>query len=202
MAETDWGKVHFLVAEDGRPLSGDRLSAEKARIEDEGRNPEDFRKQEQSKADEEQHARQMLTLLPKAFLFDQPHMEGDVIKFNYRPNPDYQPQSMEEKVMHAMSGTVQVDAKMLRLREVDGHIAQDLSLSFGLASIKAGSNFMTVRQHVDGPDWKTDTVHTDIKGKALFLKTIVRQGDSKHYDYKRVPNNITVAAAVALLERE
>ena len=39
MAETPWGKVKFLIAEDGKPLTGDRLSAEKARLAQEAADP-------------------------------------------------------------------------------------------------------------------------------------------------------------------
>ena len=77
----------------------------------------------------------------------------------------------------------------------------DVSLGFGLlATIKAGSNFSTVREPEVLPDWKTLSVHTDINGKALFLKTIARSGDSKRADYKKIPDNISIQNAVALAE--
>ena len=199
VAETDWGKVHYLLAEDGKPLTGDRLAAEKARVADEAARPEAFKAAEQSKADTEAHARQMLSLLPKAFLFGEPRVEGDVVKIDYRPNPDYQPDTMEEKVLHMMSGTVVIDEKQVRMREVDGHTSQDLSLSMGLVSIKSGSNFLTERVHAEGPDWKVGTVHTDIRGKALFLK-IARSSEMRHTEFRKIPDGMTVAAAVALLE--
>jgi len=202
VAETTWGKVRFLIAEDGKPLTGDRLAAERARIEDEGRHPDVFKQQEAAKGEDEQHARQMMQLLPKAFLFDPPQQEGEYVRVRYRPNPDYQPSGMEERVLHGMAGSVLVDTKMLRTRELDGTMPQDVSIGFGfLATIHAGSNFSTTRQHVEGPDWKTETVHTDINGKALFMKSIARQQEAHHTDFKRVPDDITVADAVKLVEQ-
>ena len=61
----------------------------------------------------------VLVLLPKAFLFDSPQPEGDCLRVHYRPNPDYQPTSLEERVLHSMSGMVIIDAKTLRLREIE-----------------------------------------------------------------------------------
>lgn len=201
VAETNWGKVKYLVAEDGSALSGDRLVAEKIRIEDQAARPEEFRRQESARVDDEQHAKQMLSLLPRAFLFDGPVPEGDNLRIRFRPNPDYSPNGMEERVLHAMSGSVLLEKISTRLREIQGNIPQDLNIGFGmLATIRAGSNFSTLREHVDGYDWKTETVHTAINGKALFLKTIARQQESRHSDFKKIPEGMTVADAVKLLE--
>ena len=201
VAETDWGTVRYLLAEDGKPLPGDRQQTEKNRLADEAAHPEAFRQAEQTKSDSEQHARQMLTLLPKAFLFTEPTREGDAVRIDYRPNPDYQPANIEEKVLHGMSGTVLIDPTLMRLRQVDGHTSQDLSLSFGFASVKAGSNFTTTRAHEQGVDWKMVAVHSDIRGKALFMK-LARQQDSKHGEFVHIQDGMTVAAAVALVESQ
>ena len=52
-----------------------------------------------------------------------------------------------------------------------------------------------------GEDWKTQVLHTDIKGKALFLKTIARQQDAKHWGFRKIADGMTVADAVTLLEQ-
>jgi hypothetical protein len=200
VAETEWGKVRYLIAEDGKPLTGDRLAAERARIEAEGAHPEQFKQQEASKSQEEQHARQMMQLLPRAFLFDVPRVEGEYVRVHFHPNPAYQPSGVEEKVLHGMSGSVLIDPQMERTRELEGRLPQDVSFGFGLATVKAGSNFSTTREHVEGQDWKTETVHTDFIGRAIFLKMITRQEDARHSEFKRIPDNISVADAVKLVE--
>ena len=201
VAETNWGKVRYLVAEDGKPLPPDRVTKEKARVADEAAHPDAFKAAEDSKADSEQHARQMLSLLPKAFILSEPRPEGDMVRIDYVPNPSYQPSSMEEKVLHAMSGSVLIDQKQVRMRQVDGHMSQDVSMSFGLASIKAGSNFLTERVHAQGPDWKLGQVKVDIRGKALLFK-IARSQESTHTQFRRIPDGMTVAAAVEMLEQQ
>ena len=50
----------------------------------------------------------MLALLRTAFLFDEPQAQGGDIRIGFRPDPTYQPKTIEEKVLHAMSGTVLV----------------------------------------------------------------------------------------------
>jgi len=203
VAETPVGKVKYLVAEDGKPLTGDRLAKERARVEDEGAHPEQFRQQEAAKMQDEQHARQMMILLPKAFLFDPPQVEGPYVKVKFRPNPDYQPASLEERVLHGMAGSVTIDRKFVRTHELEGTMPADVSIGFGIvATIHAGSNFSTTREHLDGLDWKTETLHTDINGKALFLKTVARREDAKHSEFRRIPDGISVADAVKLVEEQ
>lgn len=202
VGETKWGKVHYLLAEDGRPLSPDRVAAEKARVAGEAADPEGFKRQEAGRVDDEQHATQMLELLPKAFLFDPPTREGESLRVAFRPNPDYSPQGLEQRVLHGMSGFVLVDAQTVRLREIDGRLPEDINIGFGfLATIHAGSNFSSVREHVQGQDWKTEALHTDINGRAAFLKTIARKQESKHSEFRKLPDGITVKDAVAMLEQ-
>ncbi len=201
VAETAWGKVRYLVKEDGTPLPAAREAAERTRLAVDAADPEEFKKREAARGEDEQHARAMLQLLPRAFLFDPPKTEGDGIRIFYHPNPKFVPGSLEERVLHGMDGSVLIDAKADRTREIDGRLPQDISIGFGfLATIKAGSNFNTTREHADGEDWKTETVHTDFLGKALFLKSVVRKQDAKRWDYRRIPNGTTVAEAVKLVE--
>ena len=202
VVETTYGKVRYLLAEDGKALTGPRLAAERARIEDEGARPEVFRQQEAARGQEEQHARQMMNLLPRAFLFDPPQVEGECVRVRYHPNPAYQPNGIEERVLHGMSGSVLIDGQMVRTRELEGRLPQDISFGFGLASVKAGSNFSTTREHVEGLDWKTETVHSDINGKAMFLKMITRQEDARHSEFKKIPDGMSVADAVKLAEAQ
>ena len=202
VVETPMGRVRMLVAEDGQPLNQARVEAERHRLANDAAHPEAFAQREAAQANDEQHARQMLALLPKAYLFDAPQVEGEYVRIHYRPNPEYQPKSMEEKVLHGMTGSVVIDRQMMRLREVEGRMDSDVSLGFGpFAVIKAGSYFATQREHVDGPDWKTETVRTEITGRALLLKTLARKQELKRWEYKRVPDALTVAQAVDMVER-
>jgi hypothetical protein len=202
VVETTAGRVRLLVSEDGQPLSPQRQTAERNRLAQDAAHPEEFAKKELEHANDEQHARRMLALLPKAFLFEPPSMEGEYLRIKFRPNPDYQPASIEERVLHGMTGSVLIDRSVMRLRELDGRLNNDVSLGFGpFAIVKAGSYFATQRMHEDGQDWKTETMHTDFNGKAMLLKTLARKQEMRRWGYKKVDEGLSVAQAVALLEQ-
>ena len=120
---------------------------------------------------------------------------------NFRPNPDYQPQSMEERVLRAMTGTVVIDPAM-RLHTLEGRLPEDVSIGFGLlATIQAGSSFHTTRDRVPGNEWKTASVDTDIHGRAIFFKTIGKKEHAEHTEFKELPEGMSVAQAVEAVER-
>ncbi|WP_263382936.1 hypothetical protein [Granulicella arctica] len=201
VAETNAGKVRMLIAEDEKPLSTDRASAERARLADIAAHPDVFQKHEQALRNDEHHAKQMLDLLPQAFLFDPPTMEGNFAHIHFRPDPAYSPKSMEERVLHAMSGSVQIDPA-IRLHAIEGRMPEDVNIGFGLvATIKAGSNFATTRDRVAGDEWKTAILDTDIDGRAIFFKAIGKKEHAEHSAFKLLPIDMTVPQAVALLEQ-
>lgn len=204
VADIEAGKIRLLIAEDGQPLSAERQAAERARLAEIAAHPDAFAKREQALKNDEHHAREILALLPKAFLFDPPQKQGALTRLAFRPNPDYSPQSMEERVLHAMTGTLLIDPTV-RLRHIEGRLPEDVNIGFGLlATIKAGSNFALTRERVPGlsptaDDWKTSILDTDINGRALFFKTVGKKEHAEHTGFKPLPSDITVPQAIAAL---
>jgi hypothetical protein len=202
VVETPVGKMRKLIAEDGQPLSNERAAAERARLQGIAEHPDAFEKGGAALKNDEKHAKEMLDLLPKAFLFENARQEGEFLRIDFRPNPDYVTQSLEERVLHGMTGSLLVDQRVMRLRGIEGRLPEDVNIGFGLvATIKAGSNFGTTRELVYGTEWKTQTLDTDINGRAIFFKMIGKKEHAVHSDFKLLPNELTVAEAVAMLEK-
>ncbi len=199
VVETRLGRIRYLIAEDGKPLSPERAATERARIVEIGAHPDAFQRREQALKNDETRAKQMLQLLPKAFLFDSPAREGPYLKLRFRPDPAYSPQSMEDRVLASMSGTITVEENTARLHVIEGRLSQDVLLGFGLiATIKSGSSFATTRDRVEGSDWKTASLDTDINGRAIFFKAIAKRQHSEHSGFKHLADDLSFEQAVAL----
>ena len=202
VVETGAGKVRMLLDEDGRPLRPERVAAERGRLAQIVGDPAGFARNSQTLKDDEAHALQLLHLLPTAFLLSSVHPQGGDLRIDFSPDPAYSPQSMEERVLHGMTGMVLIDAKALRVRHIEGRLPQDVSIGFGLlATIHSGSNFATTRAPQEAPDWKTAQLDTDINGRAIFFKTIARKEHSEHEGFTRVPNDMNAIQAVAIAEQ-
>ena len=202
VVETSLGKVRLLLAEDGQPLSPERIGQERGRLAAIIADPTGFAKRSQAIKDDELHSRQMLKLASRAFLFGSVGAEGSYLRIDYRPNPDYQPQSMEERVLHGMSGTLLIDPAAMRLHHIEGRLPEDVSIGFGLlATIHAGSSFATTRDRLGEPDWKTTLVDTAINGRVIFFKSIAKNEHAEHSNFVRVPSDLTVVQAIAIAEQ-
>jgi hypothetical protein len=201
VVETPFGRVRLLQAEDGKPISPQRSKEERDRLASDAAHPEAFQKREQAQKDDEVHARQMLDLLPRGFILDNITQQGYDWRIDFRPDPKYSPSGTEEKVLHGMSGWLLVTQSGMRLHHIEGRLPADVGIGFGLlANVKAGSNFETTKA-VEAGQWRTVRVISDIRGKAVLFKTISKNEDVARTEFKRVPNNLTVAQAVDLLER-
>jgi hypothetical protein len=202
VVETSLGKVRLLLAEDGKPLSAERAAAERAKLAEIVAHPDAFERREQSMKNDEEHAEQMLALLRKAFLFDEPRPEGSDLQIEFRPDPAYRTQSLEERVLHAMSGTILVDQRTMQLHSIEGKMPTDVSVGFGLlGTIHAGSSFSTTHAMEPGGDWKNALVNTEIEGKAMLFKEIGKKEHVVHSEFKQLQQDMSVAQAVETLER-
>lgn len=203
VAETNAGKVRMLIAEDGRALTGDRAAGERARLAEIAAHPDAFQRREEARKNDEEHAKEMLDLLPRAFLFENMRPEGEYVRIDFRPRPEYTPQSLEERILHSMHGTLLVEPRLARLRSLEGKMPQDLSIGFGLiATIQSGSSFDTTRELVPGGEWKTHTLNTDITGRAIFFKSISKKEHAEHDEFEQIPIGMTVAQAVELMQHQ
>lgn len=201
MVETDWGTVRYLMAVDGKALSGDQALIERSRLALETADPATYKRQESKESDNE-HSQQMLAVMPQAFLFAVLSETPQEIQIGYRPDPAFTPQTMEERALHGMTGVVVLDTKTLRLHRLDGRAPNDVSLGFGpFATLRAGSNFATDREQMQESVWRTASVKTSVQAKALLLKTIARQQEYRHRDFQRAPANLSLQGAVTLAER-
>jgi hypothetical protein len=124
------------------------------------------------------------------------------LQFEFRPDPAYKAQSVEQRVLHAMSGTILVDQQTMQLHRIEGKMPADLSLGYGLlGTIHAGSSFSTTHALEPGGDWKNALVDTEIEGKAMLFKEISKKEHVVHSEFKQLQEDMSVAQAVELIER-
>jgi hypothetical protein len=200
VVETSFGRVRFLLAVDGKPLSAEQEGSERGRLAEIVADPEAFLAKERAQKDDEAQARKMLDLLPKAFVFDNVRLKDGVWTMDFHPNPEYSAHGIEERVLCAMSGTVVIDAGQERLMHVEGRLPQDVSIGFGLvATVKAGSHFSSERADEDG-HWRTLHVLTNIQGKAVLFKSVGKDTEVTRSEFHYLQPGMTVAQAVALAE--
>jgi len=201
VVETGRGKVRLLLAVDGVPLSPEKAQQERERLAGIVANPEEFERAEADRMNDEAKSRHMLDDLDQGFVLDNVTLENGVWRIDFRPNPEFSPSGIQERVLHGMTGWLTIDAKDLRLVHIEGRLPEDVSIGFGLlATIHAGSHFASDREFIDG-HWRTVHVVTEFRGKAILFKSVGKDSDLTRSDFRYLDPDITLAQAVELVEK-
>ena len=207
VVQTGQGSLDREVGVDGHPLNSHEQQKEKERIEDLVRNPEEQQRLEQSKRKDAEQCKSFFKTIPDAFIFSYAGSyagrEGDLIKLSYKPNPTFQPSSREARVYHAMEGEMWVHGTQQRLARIRGRLIADVKFAGGLLGhLEKGGQFNVEQTEVSANQWELTVMEVDVKGRALFFKTIAVQEKEYRRDFRRVRDDLTLAEAADMLTKQ
>jgi hypothetical protein len=202
LVETPHGNLARLVARNGQPLSPDDQKREDANLQKFISDAGAQQKQRHDLDQDEKQTKDLLALLPDALTCTYAGHEGDNTRLTFVPNPNFHPPSREAHVFHSMEGELVVNTGEHRLVEFSGHLTHPVKFGGGLlGDLQQGGTF-DIRQQQVGPNhWEISLLKVNIKGRALFFKTISVQQDETHSNFKRIPDELTLAQAEDLVKR-
>ena len=201
--ETNNGSLSRLLSVNGHPLDAKQQQKENQRIQRLVSHPDEQRKLQQASNKKAEPGARLFNILPDIFVFGYASRQGDLVTLTFRPNPKFQPSSLEARVFQAMQGEMTVDAKQERLAAINGHLMEDVKFGGGLLGhLDKGGKFEVRQSEVAPGQWEMTVLSVDMKGKALLFKTICVQESENHSDFHRVPDDLTLAEAAGLLNRQ
>ena len=203
VVQTKTGDLKRPIMINGRELTAQEQEQADQRIEQLIRNPAALRKGAKEKNEDQVRSQRLLKMMPDAFLFRCGERRGDVVQLNFRPNPHFKPRTREAQVFHAMEGSISLDSKRNRLAEISGHLTREVKFAGGLLGhLDEGGQFDVKQAEVAPGYWELTVLNLQMKGKALFFKTIGAQQKFYKSDFKLVPDDLTMAQAAALLRKQ
>lgn len=198
--ETQQGNLSELIKDGGRLPSPQEHQDDLSRMEQMLTDPALRARMKRNEQHDGEQARDMMNMLPNAFIWQVTGHDHGTITLTFRPKPDYSPGSMNGRVLAAMSGTMVVDEEHMRLRDLSGHLVHDVLFGWGIfGRINAGGTFRIVRDDVGFGSWQITEMHVHISGHALFFKTIGDQEDEVTSDYHRTPEGVDLNKAAQML---
>lgn len=198
--ETAQGNLSMIVEDHGRPPGSQEHQADLARIQRMLGDSSFRAQQKKNEQHDGQQARDMLQMLPDAFVWNIVNRDDGDVTLSFHPNPNFSPGSMNAKVLAAMSGTMVADEKVMRLKALRGHLDQPVEFAWGLLGhLDAGGIFRIGRADVGDGSWQITQMHVHISGHALFFKTIGDQEDEITSDYHPVPADVDLQKAAEML---
>jgi len=200
VVETPDGSMQRLISEDGKTLTDTQKKTEDKRIAYLANHPNDFRRKNQSRRDDEARMPELLQDIPRMFLFTTVSSEGEQTRIAFQPNPAFHEQSYQDRVVHAMGGLLIIHTADMRLCELDAHLEHKVGFGFGLLGMLSDKTYMSlVRDKVSTGQWTTTKLSVHLDGRILLLKSISRDLDSSRYDFKPVAHDLSVAEAANIL---
>jgi hypothetical protein len=197
VAQTGNGDVRRVIEENGQPLSE---GEQRSRMDDFVRDTATQAKQRKSDEHDDEQARQMLNLLPQAFVWKIQTRQNGKTVLHFTPDPHFHPPSYQARVFAAMEGEMTVDNAQHRIARLSGRMIHDVKFGYGLfGELKAGGTFDVERRETGDGVWQITETHVHIEGRALLFKSISEEEDDVKTSLKQIPPNLTLADAEKLL---
>jgi hypothetical protein len=201
--ETNNGSLSQLLSIDGHPLDAKQQRKEYERMQKLVTHPDEQRQLQQASNKKAERGVRLFRILPEVFVFSYAGRQGDVVTLNFRPNPSFQPPSLDARVFQGMEGEMKVDTKHERLVALNGHLMEDVKFGGGLLGhLDRGSKFEVRQTEVAPGHWEITSLNVDMKGKALLFKTIGVKETENHSDFHLAPDDLTLEEAADILSRQ
>lgn len=201
--QTKQGSLAKTLLINGNPLTPEQRTKDQERMKSLVEDPnEQARREHRAKLDEEK-AKELLRAIPDAFLFKYESTEGNLTRLNFSPNPHYSPPTRELMVYHAMTGSLSIDRTALRLVMIEGRLVEDVKFGWGLLGhLDKGGTFKVIQQKVSDNHWDQVYLNVNMTGRAIIFKTLNIKTKQILSDFRRVPDDITMAKAYAILQED
>ena len=203
VVETKDGDLKRPVLINDRPLTARQQHEADEQIRRLVSNPDSLRRSLREENDDAAHSQRILNILPQALIFRFGQQKGDAVELLFSPNPHFRPPTREAQVFQAMEGSLWIDRKQQRLIELSGRLTREVKFGGGLLGhLNAGGQFHVKQMEVAQGYWEMTLLHVDMKGKALFFKTISVQQKLDRSDFHQVSDSLTLPEAADLLHKQ
>ena len=203
ICETADGAVARLIAVNDAPLSPADEQREQARLDQLLSDPSRQRRRQQSQYQDTARAMKVLRSLPSAFVYEFAGTGqgpgGQVAKYRFKPNPNFDTPDLETQILKQMSGELWVDSAHERVVRLEGQLQQDVDYAWGiLGRLYKGGTILLEQADVGENQWRI--VHFNMKMSArVVFKTKVFDTTEDQSQFVPVPMGLRYQQAIAML---
>lgn len=196
------GEIDRLTAVNGKDLTDQQRQAEDRRIAKMLKDPETLRRKAQKRHEDGEQSENLMEEFPDAFNFQYDGQQGELIRLKFAPNAKFHPSGHAAQVFHHMEGTILADPRQKRLAEMNGRLTSEVKFAGGLfGHLAKGGTFSVRQQDMGGGLWELTDLTVQMDGKALFFKTITVRQKERYTNFRKVPDDMTLASAAELAKR-
>jgi len=208
--ETNDAMAGMLIAINDEPLTQPQQEGEANHLAWLMSNPDQLRKKHARENEDAERTLRIVKALPDAFRFEYADVgnseagaNSHTVRLNFVPNTPYSPPSHVEQALTGMKGYLLIDVESRRLAMIDASLFKDVTFGWGfLGRLDKGGHFRVRQADLGDGTWDITDMNLDITGKILLFKSLSMVSDEVFSDFRRVPDNLTFAEGVKLLNAE
>jgi hypothetical protein len=196
--ETVDAPVRHLLAVDGRPPASAEIKEENDRHQQLLNNASRRHALQKQQDSDDKKIEELLRIIPEAFVFEDQGKEGQSERVAFRPNPEFKPVTYEQRILHALNGTVSINLRDKRIARLSGSLGTRVVFGYGaIGYVEQGGITDITRVQLSPGIWKTSVEKIDIAGRFVLLKTIYKHQDESRTDFEPVAADTTFAQALS-----
>jgi hypothetical protein len=200
--QTSGGTLKRTLLLNGKSLPPDEAAKEESKLEELVRSKDAQEKKRREEREDAEKAQRMFRMFPDAFLYTHAGEENGLTVLNFVPNPDFSPPTREAQVFHAMSGKMWIDTRQMRFVKMQATLTEDVKFGWGLLGhLDRGGTMLVEQTEVAPQHFEVTTLDLNLKGKAVFFKSINVREKETNSQFQRLDDNIDLARGLALLKR-
>lgn len=206
--ESKQGSVARKVENKGQPLTEAEDAAERARLNQILRSPDEFIKHHERDEGSRQYSLKLVSQMPKAMIFTyapgqpQPaNATGLQIAIDFAPDPHYKPPCTICNALTGIQGRMWIDAKSQRLTRIEGQTIDEVDFGWAgvLAKIARGGKVEFEQTSAGGDRWVYSHLDEHLSMRVLLVHTINENNLMTASDFRLLPAPMSVQEAVHTL---
>ncbi|HEX9256018.1 MAG TPA: hypothetical protein VF938_10745 [Candidatus Angelobacter sp.] len=198
--ETSEGRADRVVQFADEPLSSEQQAKQERRLKKLLSDHDAVKNELQDQKAETQRRIRMVKAFPRAFFFGFVGRENGLLRFEFRPNPEFSPKDRETQMYRGMEGKVWVEPVQERIVQVQGKLVKDVSFGWGIVGrLNKGGIYEISQTQLSPGIWRITTLNVDVKGRMFFLNSFrfMRRESNSHF--RPVSASLTYPAAIQTL---
>jgi hypothetical protein len=195
--ETAEGRADRIVLFDGEPISPEQQAKQQHRLEKLLSDHDALKNELKDQKSEAQRRMKMVKAFPKAFFFDFASPEKGLLRFNFRPDPEFSPKDRETQMYRGMEGSVWIEPVQERIVRIEGRLVKDVNFGWGIVGhLNKGGIYEIDQTQLSPGKWRITMLDVDLKGKTFLINSFRFKRKELNSRFHPVSSEVTFQEAV------
>ncbi len=195
--ETSEGRADRIMLFNGEPLSPEQQAKQQHRLEKLLSDHDALKNELKDQKSEAQRRIKIVKAFPKAFFFDYAGVEKGLLRFNFRPDPDFSAKDRETQMYRGMEGSVWIEATQERIVRIEGVLVKDVNFGWGIVGhLNKGGIYEIAQTQLSPGKWRITTLDVDLKGKTFLINSFRFRRKETNSRFQPVSSELTFQEAV------